>query len=85
MRWVFFTVVIWGCLSAIPCLVKVEGSETDGWSDQLELSGWGEAIQSMRFKSPNDSLTSRAKLRLELAADMDWLYPKLEVVILFSL
>jgi hypothetical protein len=47
--------------------------EQTNWLDRLELSGWLEGIQSMRIRSPNDSLTSRASLHVELSADLDWL------------
>lgn len=65
---------VWGWFFAIPCLAAEEGHWFDWSIDQLEFSGWVEGTQSMRIKSPNDSLTSRAKLRLELSADTDWLY-----------
>ncbi len=48
--------------------------EQDTWQDRFALSGWLDAIQSIRLRSPHDSLTSRTRLRLELTADMDWLY-----------
>ena len=60
-----------GYISATSCRASEEENQ---WLDGLALSGWVEAVQSMRIKSPNDSLTSRAKLRLELSADLDWLY-----------
>jgi len=44
------------------------------WMKPFSLSGWADAIQSMRIHSPNGSLTSRARLRLELAADFDVIY-----------
>lgn len=50
------------------------GDEPSHWTDGLELSGWLEAIQSVQIQSPHDSLTSRARLRLELSADMGWLF-----------
>ncbi len=48
--------------------------EAGRWTDRLELSGWADAIQSMRTRSPYDGLTSRVRLRLELSADLDQLY-----------
>ena len=60
-----------GWLSPLSCWAA---EEEPSWLERLELSGWAEVIQSMRIKSPNDSLTSRVKLRLELAAELDWLY-----------
>ncbi len=48
--------------------------EQEAWQDRFAVSGWLDAIQSIRLRSPHDSLTSRARLRLELTADMDWLY-----------
>lgn len=44
------------------------------WLESLSISGWADAIQSMRTGSPNDSLTSRARLRLELSATFDAVY-----------
>ncbi len=41
------------------------------WMEPFSLGGWADAIQSMRIHAPNDSLTSRARLRLELDADFD--------------
>ncbi|PIE64256.1 MAG: hypothetical protein CSA26_09270 [Desulfobacterales bacterium] len=48
--------------------------EQGAWQDRFALSGWLDAFQSVRLRSPHDSLSSRARLRLELTADMDWLY-----------
>lgn len=39
------------------------------WMEPFSLSGWVDAIQSMRIQAPNDALTSRARLRLALDAD----------------
>ncbi len=75
MRHVLFIMAAWGWMAAIPCLAREGKSQwSDWWPDQLELSGWAEAIQSIRLKTPNDSLTSRAKLRLEISADTDGFY-----------
>ncbi|WP_321390018.1 DUF1302 family protein [uncultured Desulfuromusa sp.] len=68
---VLITVLMLLGLSACACFAA---EEERWWQDRLELGGWVETIQSMRLKSPNDSLTSRAKLRLELATELDWLY-----------
>ncbi|PIE63724.1 MAG: hypothetical protein CSA26_11555 [Desulfobacterales bacterium] len=48
--------------------------EEEGWQDLFTFSGWLDAVQSARLRSPHDRLTSRARLRLELTADMGWLY-----------
>lgn len=48
--------------------------EASAWSQALTLSGWVDAIQSVRVKSPHDGVTSRARLRLEFAADMEPFY-----------
>ncbi len=58
-----------------PWIVEAGAAEQqDLWQDRFTISGWLDAIQSVRLRSPDESLTSRARLRLELAADMDWLY-----------
>ena len=44
------------------------------WTERLTLSGWLETVQSVRVRSPHESLTSRAKLRLELGADLGPVY-----------
>lgn len=54
-----------------PCFAA---DDENWWHNRLDWTGWAEAIQSMRIRSPNDSLTSRAKLRLELSTELDWLY-----------
>jgi hypothetical protein len=41
---------------------------------RLTFSGWLEGIQSMRVRAPHDEVTSRTRLRLEMAADMGLLY-----------
>ncbi|PIE70696.1 MAG: hypothetical protein CSA22_06765 [Deltaproteobacteria bacterium] len=52
----------------------VAAEKQEAWQERFAVSGWMDAIQSMRLRSPNDSLTSRARLRLKLTADMDWVY-----------
>ncbi len=37
-------------------------------TEQLELTGWIDTVQSLRIHDPNDVLTSRTRLRTELAA-----------------
>jgi hypothetical protein len=37
-------------------------------TDRLELTGWADTVQSLRIHDPGDMLTSRARLRTELAA-----------------
>ena len=55
--------------------VRATAGETDSpWLEPFLIKGWAEAIQSMRTHRPNDSLTSRARLRLELEADFDAFY-----------
>ena len=55
--------------------IQAVAGETDlPWLEPFSLSGWAEAIQSMRTHSPNDSLTSRARLRIELSAVFDAVY-----------
>nr|WP_320114429.1 DUF1302 family protein [uncultured Desulfuromonas sp.] len=40
----------------------------------FSLTGWFDAVQSLRTHEPHDSLTSRARLRLELSGDFGALY-----------
>ncbi len=55
--------------------VPAQAFDTDvPWLEPFSIKGWAEAIQSMRTHRPNDSLTSRARLRLELEADFDAFY-----------
>lgn len=58
---------------ALPELVRAS-DEPSAWRESLTLSGWVDAIQSVRVSSPHDGVTSRARLRLELAADLDQVY-----------
>jgi hypothetical protein len=62
-------------------LVENYNEETVGttWKDdplwkRFKVSGWLEGIQSMRVRTPHDAVTSRIRMRLEIAANMDWLY-----------
>ncbi|MBM9616920.1 hypothetical protein JWJ90_21905 [Desulfobulbus rhabdoformis] len=71
MRYLTAILLLFGWMSTTSCWAN---EEENLLLDRLELSGWAEAIQSMRIQSPNDSLMSRVKLRLELSADLDWLY-----------
>lgn len=41
---------------------------------KFKVSGWLEAMQSMRVHSLHDAITSRLRMRLKVAADMGWLY-----------
>ncbi|BBO82560.1 hypothetical protein DSCO28_31260 [Desulfosarcina ovata subsp. sediminis] len=55
--------------------VRAIAGETDmPWLEPFSFTGWSEVIQSMRTHRPNDSLTSRARLRLELEADFGAFY-----------
>ncbi len=61
----------------LQCSLAIEvraSEEQEVWQDWFAFSGWLDAIQSVRLRSPHDSLTSRARLRMELTADMGWLY-----------
>ncbi len=63
------------CLfSGSPAVADEAVDDSGSFLDQFTLSGWLDAVQSIRLRSPHDSLTSRARLRLEMTADMDWLY-----------
>ncbi len=42
--------------------------------ERLKLSGWVEGIHSVGMHAPNEPVTSRAKLRLNLEGDFDWIY-----------
>ncbi len=42
--------------------------------DWLAVSGWLDTVHSVRTASPHDKITSRARLRLEARADLDWFY-----------
>jgi hypothetical protein len=64
-------ILITGCLLLSGGRVRADESV---WQDHFEVSGWVEAHQSVRAEAPHDSLTSRAWLRLELAAEFDELY-----------
>lgn len=44
------------------------------FTDRLKLSGWVEGIQSVGVHAPNEEVTSRARLRLNLEGDFDWVY-----------
>ncbi len=57
-----------------PAVAGEAADDSGSFRDQFTLSGWLDAVQSIRLRSPHDSLTSRARLRLEMTADMDWLY-----------
>ena len=71
----------WGvCLFAAfvilggPAARSAAEDSPDSWMDRLSLSGWADAIHSMRTHAPHDALTSRARLRLELSAAFDAFY-----------
>ncbi|MDR2820343.1 MAG: hypothetical protein LBB60_07430 [Desulfovibrio sp.] len=53
--------------------VDREQDDASFWK-RFKVSGWLEGIHSMRIRAPHDPVTSRLRLRLELAADMGWLY-----------
>ncbi len=64
-------------ISLLQGLLTIEASasqEESTWLDRFVISGWLDGVQSVRLRSPDDSLTSRVRLRVELTADMDWLY-----------
>lgn len=69
-----------GCLLVLFFLLggmtaQAMASETNmPWLEPFSLTGWAEAIQSVRTHRPNDRLTSRTRLRLELEACFDALY-----------
>jgi hypothetical protein len=48
--------------------------EEQPWTERLELSGFLETLQSMRLREPHDAVTSRARLRLGLGADLGPVY-----------
>jgi hypothetical protein len=59
------------------CALPVRKATADpsfAWLEPFDLTGWMDAIQSIRTRDFGDSLTSRARLRLELEADFDALY-----------
>ncbi|MDR3175021.1 MAG: hypothetical protein LBU06_00585 [Desulfovibrio sp.] len=45
-----------------------------GFLKRFKVSGWLEAMRSMRVRSPHDAVTSRLRMRLEVAADLGPLY-----------
>jgi hypothetical protein len=57
---------------------ETAGGETAGraeeWTRRLSFSGLLETIHSMRAQTPHDTLTSRARMRLELGMDLDSAY-----------
>ncbi len=69
-----------GCLLFVlffVCATTVRAVADDAGVPRLEpfsVSGWADAIQSMRIRGPNDGLTSRARLRLELSAAFKSVY-----------
>ncbi len=65
------------CCSALLILGAVQSvfaGQKNLIPDWLEVSGWLDTVHSVRTRSPHDKITSRARLRLEARADMDWLY-----------
>ena len=64
------------CLTSAGIAQAAGGSwgKADEWADAFDVSGWAELTQSMRTQSPHDKVTSRARMRMELRADFDWLY-----------
>jgi hypothetical protein len=50
------------------------GSGTAEWTRRLSFSGLLETIHSVRVQEPRDTLTSRARMRLELGVDLDSIY-----------
>ncbi len=53
---------------------SVSAEQKDLFPDWLDVSGWLDTVHSVRTASPHDKITSRARLRLEARADMDWIY-----------
>lgn len=51
-----------------------EAAAEGSWRDRLILTGRVETVQSLRMRAPDETLTSRAALRLELGADFETLY-----------
>ncbi|MGD9157123.1 MAG: hypothetical protein PVG39_01830 [Desulfobacteraceae bacterium] len=43
-------------------------------TDNLEITGWADTIQSIRIHDPNNTLTSRARLRLETSGYLNEIY-----------
>lgn len=43
-------------------------------TEPFSLTGWMDTIQSVRTREPDDCLTSRARLRLEVSADFEAIY-----------
>ncbi len=43
-------------------------------TDSLEIKGWADTIQSVRMHDPNNTLTSRARLRLETSGYLNDIY-----------
>jgi hypothetical protein len=64
-------------LLLICCALPVRQAFADGsfsWMEPFDLTGWMDAIQSVRTRELDNCLTSRARLRLELRGDFEALY-----------
>jgi len=81
MRPVLLILVVSACLLVAGPMTAV--GETSGgvkageaveWTRRLSFSGLLETIHSMRVQTPHDTLTSRARMRLELGVDLDSAY-----------
>ncbi len=70
-RYIFFLAVLLPVLWGIGAGAE---EQQGSWQEYVAVSGWLDTVQSVQLRSPHDNLTSRARLRLEMTADMDWLY-----------
>lgn len=48
--------------------------EAPAWTDRLALTGWLEAIRSAAVRETDETITSRARLRLNLEADLEYAF-----------
>lgn len=81
--------VLWIVVGCLLLAGKAFGAEASGkeagsdpwaewgrasWLEPFTLSGWADTVLSARTRPPHDVLTSRARLRLECAADFESVY-----------
>ncbi len=67
----FWLLLVSLIIGAVP---TASADNKDLLPEWMTLSGWLDTVHSLRTRSPHDTITSRARLRLEARADCDWLY-----------
>lgn len=55
---------------------KAMAEPAQDWTDRIEITGWAEAIHSAAVDSPHEPVTSRARLRLNMEADLGPIFAK---------